>query len=47
MIELGKYADTVLSAYVISLALLGALIWQTLRANARARRELEEHENRG
>ncbi|WP_134679995.1 heme exporter protein CcmD [Paracoccus ravus] len=47
MIELGKYAQTVLSAYGISLALLAAIIWQTLRANARARRELEEHESRG
>ena len=47
MIELGKYAGTVAAAYGISLGLLAALILQTLRANARARRELEEHERRG
>ncbi|MDS9468150.1 heme exporter protein CcmD [Paracoccus sp. MBLB3053] len=47
MIELGKYAHTVLAAYGISLALLAGLIILTLRANTRARRELEEHERRG
>ena len=41
MIELGKYATSVLGAYGVSLALLGGLIWQTLAANARARRDLE------
>ena len=38
MIELGKYAGTVLAAYGISLTLLIGVIVQTLRANARARR---------
>ncbi len=47
MIELGKYADTVLAAYGVSLTLLAGIVIQTLRANARARRALEEHENRG
>lgn len=47
MIELGKYAGTVLAAYGVSVALLIGIILQTLRANARARRELEEHETRG
>ncbi len=47
MIELGKYAGTVLGAYGVSLALLLGVIVQSLRANARARRELEEHERRG
>ncbi|MBD9528226.1 MULTISPECIES: heme exporter protein CcmD [Paracoccus] len=47
MIELGKYANTVMSAYGISLVLLAAIILQTWRANARARRDLEEHESRG
>ena len=47
MIELGKYAGTVLAAYGASVVLLAGVIVQTLRANARARRELEEHETRG
>jgi len=47
MIELGKYAGTVLLAYGVSLALIGGLIWQTVAANARARRNLEEHEKNG
>ncbi|WP_347138601.1 heme exporter protein CcmD [Paracoccus sp. SSK6] len=47
MIELGKYATAVLGAYGVSLALLGGLIWQTLAANARARRDLEKQENHG
>ncbi|AWX94020.1 heme exporter protein CcmD [Paracoccus yeei] len=47
MIELGKYAGTVLAAYGISLALLVGVVVQTLRANVRARRALEEHERHG
>ncbi len=47
MIELGKYAGAVLGAYGLSLALLGALIWQTLAANARARRALDKQEKHG
>ncbi|GLK63331.1 heme exporter protein CcmD [Paracoccus kondratievae] len=47
MTELGKYASTVLTAYGASLVLLAALIVQTVLANARARRALEEHERRG
>ena len=47
MIELGKYTGTVLGAYGVSLALLAGIVLQTVRANARSRRELEEHENRG
>ena len=46
MIELGKYAATVLWAYGISLILLAAIIWQSLARNARARRLLEEQEGR-
>ena len=47
MIELGKYASTVLAAYGVSILLLAGVIVTTLRANARARRALEEYENRG
>lgn len=47
MIELGKYAATVLWSYGVSVALLAALIWQTVAANARARRDLERQERNG
>jgi len=47
MIDLGKYTVHVLSAYGVSLVLLGGLIWQSVVANARARRALQEHENNG
>ena len=47
MIELGKYAGTVLAAYGVSLALLLGLVVQSMLANARARRALQEHERRG
>ena len=47
MIELGKYAGTVLAAYGVSLALLVGLIWHTIAANARARRDLERQERNG
>ncbi|WP_018000467.1 heme exporter protein CcmD [Paracoccus sp. N5] len=47
MIELGKYAATVLAAYGISLALLVGVIVQSVLVNARARRDLQEHERRG
>ena len=47
MIELGKYAGTVLAAYGVSLALLIGLIWQSVVANARARRALEAQEKNG
>lgn len=39
MPDLGKYADTVLSSYAVSIALLAALVvlslWQSRRAKAR------------
>ncbi|MFV0293180.1 MAG: heme exporter protein CcmD [Paracoccus sp. (in: a-proteobacteria)] len=44
MIELGKYAVTVFSAYGVSLLLLTMIIWQSLVRNARARRALEAQE---
>ncbi|KGJ07192.1 heme exporter protein CcmD [Paracoccus versutus] len=47
MTELGKYAGTVLAAYGASLVLLVGIVVQTVLANARARRELQEHERRG
>lgn len=47
MIELGKYAGTVLMAYGVSLALLAGIVLQTVRANARARAALEDHEGAG
>lgn len=47
MIELGKYATTVVAAYGTSLVLLVGIVVQSVIANARARRALKEHENRG
>lgn len=47
MIGLGEYAGTVIAAYGVSLALLGGLVWHSLAANARARRDLERQEDRG
>lgn len=47
MTELGKYAGTVLAAYGVSLVLLLGIVWQSLAANARARRALEKQEHHG
>lgn len=47
MIELGKYAVPVLTSYGFSALVLGALIVQSVIANARARRALEAHEKHG
>ncbi|SEH63046.1 heme exporter protein CcmD [Paracoccus alkenifer] len=47
MVELGRYAVPVLTAWGISAALIVGLIVQTLAAGARARRALEEVERRG
>lgn len=46
MPDLGKYADTVLSAYGASLALLGALIVLSLWRGRRVRAEMEQVEER-
>lgn len=47
MIDLGKYTVTVLSAYGAGILLLAGIILQTIAANTRARRALEEQEKRG
>lgn len=44
MIEMGKYAGTVLAAYGVSMVLIIGLIWHTISANARARRDLQDQE---
>ena len=46
MPDLGKYADTVLSAYGASLVLLLILVVLTLRRGRRLRAELEQVEKR-
>ena len=46
MVELGKYAGTVLGAYGVTIALLLGLVWVTLRRGAEMRRRLEEQEKR-
>lgn len=47
MIDLGRYAGTVLAAYGVSVVLLAGLIWHTFAANARARKDLEKQEKNG
>ncbi|MBE1293418.1 MAG: heme exporter protein CcmD [Rhodobacteraceae bacterium] len=46
MPDLGKYADTVLSSYAVSLLLIVGLIWWSLRAARKARAELDDVEGR-
>ncbi|MEZ5779904.1 MAG: heme exporter protein CcmD [Paracoccaceae bacterium] len=46
MVELGKYAGTVIGAYGVTLALLFGLIWLTFRQGAKMRRRLEDQERR-
>ena len=46
MVELGKYAGTVLSAYGVALALLLGLVVLSLWQSARVRRALEAQERR-
>ncbi len=46
MVELGKYAGTVLSAYGVALALLLGLVALSLWQSARVRRALEAQERR-
>ncbi|MEP2641254.1 heme exporter protein CcmD [Roseobacter sp.] len=46
MPELGKYADAVLSAYAVSIALLVVLLVLTLRRGRRARIALQQVEKR-
>lgn len=41
-----RYAVYVVAAYAGTAAILGWLIWSTLRANARARRDMTEAETR-
>lgn len=47
MPDLGKYADTVLSAYGASIVLLLVLVWLSLRRGRKVRAELAEIEKRG
>ena len=46
MVELGKYAGTVLGAYGVTIVLLLGLVWLSLRQSARMRRRLEAQERR-
>ena len=41
MVELGKYAGTVLGAYGVSLGLILGLVWLTLWKGRKMRRKLE------
>lgn len=46
MPELGKYADTVLGAYAVSILLIAGLVALSLWQSARTRRALDEVEAR-
>ena len=46
MPDLGKYADAVLWSYASGLAVLAVLVFATLRAAAKSRRNLKETEDR-
>lgn len=46
MPDLGTYATHVLASYAAALVILGAVVAASLRAAARARRELERLETR-
>lgn len=46
IVDLGKYADTVLSAYVVTLALILGLVALSLWQSARMRRALDAQERR-
>ena len=46
MPDLGKYADTVLSAYAISLVLLAVLVVISLRRSRRIKAQLEDVESK-
>ncbi len=44
--DLGAYAVEVSLAYLVSFVVIGALVWSTLRANSKTKRELDEAEGR-
>ncbi|MBO9471953.1 heme exporter protein CcmD [Shimia sp. R10_1] len=46
MPDLGKYADTVLSSYAVSLLLIAGLVWLSIRAARKARADLDKVEAR-
>lgn len=46
MPDLGKYADTVLSSYAVSIVLLVLLVAVSIRSARKARIELEQVEGR-
>lgn len=44
--DLGKYAGTVLSAYGASIVLLAGLVWMSLRASKKAKKDLQKVERK-
>lgn len=46
MPDLGKYAETVLSAYAVSLVLLVLLVWFSVRRGRRMKAELDAVEKK-
>lgn len=46
MVDLGKYAVPVLSAYGVSIFILIVLIWQSLARSAKVKRQLRDFESK-
>ena len=46
MLQPGAHWEFVIAAYAGTFAIMGALVWFSLRADRRARRELDEMEER-
>ena len=46
MVDLGKYAVPVLSAYGASIFILVVLIWQSLARSSKVKRDLEQFERK-
>lgn len=44
MVDLGKYAVEVLSAYAASITILVAIVWQSIARSAKVKRQLQEFE---
>ncbi|WP_137702045.1 heme exporter protein CcmD [Marimonas lutisalis] len=45
-LELGKYAEAVLSSYAVSLVLIFSLVWLSLRRSRKVKAQLDEVEVR-
>lgn len=46
MPDLGKYAETVLSAYGVSIVLILGLVWVSIRRSNKIKKQLQDVENK-